>query len=158
MRVTVVFLVMMFLGCGQPKPVHPATKIQGTAVSDSIVGSVSIETPASLGELNWENVMQLMNSLEEIPFEQRSVTLNAIKNEAFLMTKKTWPEVWNNNPVRSRYNVFFTHASIAAEQRYDNDAPLEQANAIAKMKHSWNIFARQLKYEDASAVLETTLR
>lgn len=158
MRVTVVIAIVIFLGCSQPKPVQPVAKIQDTAVSDSIVGSVSIETPASLEELNWENVMQLMNALEEIPFEQRSVTLTTIKNEVLLMAKKPWPEVWNNNPVRSRYNVFVTHASIAADQRYGDNAPLAQAKAIAKMKHSWNIFAVQLRKKDTSAVLETTLR
>lgn len=158
MRFNVVVFTMIFLGCSQPKPVQYVAKIQDTAVSDSIVGSVSIEIPTSLEELNWDNVTQLMNSLEEIPFEQRSVTLTAIKNEVLMISKKTWPEVWDNNPVRSRYNVFVTHASIAADQRYGNDAPIAQAKAIAKMKHSWNIFASHIQSEETLTVLETTLR
>lgn len=154
---TVPFLVMI-LGCHQPKQIPTATKVTDTSILDSIIGSVLVKTPESQGEIKWENLIELMNSLENIPFQQRSVTLLTIKNEAISIANKSWVPQWENNPIRSRYNIFVTHVSLAADQRYSGDFSLAQAKAIAKMKQSWNVFASQLQPTASSAVLEATIR
>ena len=158
MRLLAAAFMVIFLGCHRPKQTPSLTKTDHSSIVDSIMGSVLVKIPESQGEIEWENLTELMNSLENIPFQQRGVTLTTIKNEAIRIAKKSWVPEWENNPVRSRYNVFVTHVSLAAEQRYGDDASLTQAKAIAKMRQSWNIFASHLESTESSAVPESTTR
>jgi hypothetical protein len=82
-----------------------------------------------------------MESLHEIPFDQRAITLKNIKAEAIKLNRQPWPKDWDTKPIRARFNVFVTHVSIAADQRLGDAALEEQSLAINKMKTSWDIFA-----------------
>lgn len=102
--------------------------------------------------------MELIESLHSIPANQRAITLQSIKEEALRLNKQTWPEQWNTNATRSRYNVFLTQLSLAADQRYGENAFEKQALSIVDMKTSWNIFTEHLKSKDTLAIFEPTLR
>lgn len=99
-----------------------------------------------------------MQSLNDIPFEQRQVTLKSIKQEAKTVFNQTWPKQLDTNPIRSRYVVFLTDVHVASEKRLGQNAEEKQAEAIVKMKKSWNIFIGQISPIESSAVLEMAPR
>ena len=158
MRFFFICLVLVGIGCTQPKPQSTTQKVVNTAIADSLIQSIDLLMPQSNDSLNVSNLVQLMESLAEIPFEQRQVTLKSIKQETKSLLNQPWPERLDINPIRSRYVVFITDAHIAADKRLGQNAAVEQAKNIIKMKNSWNIFVSQMSTSESSAVLETTLR
>ncbi|MGB0254678.1 MAG: hypothetical protein ACPF95_00705 [Flavobacteriaceae bacterium] len=156
MRLLTLCSVVVLLCCSQPKQENLLPKVEDTAVVDSILNSVLAEAAPSKASLNWSNLTQLMNSLGNTPTAQRSITLKTIKDESTKLLSASWPEEWNTNPIRSRYMVFVTHASIAADQRLNGDIAEQQAMSILKMKRSWNIFVSHIQSKETSAVFETT--
>jgi len=158
MRLITLCSVVILVCCSQPKQENLISKVEDTAVVDSILNSVLAKSAPSTASLNWSNLTQLMNSLGNIPTAQRSITMKTIKDESTKLLSASWPEEWNTNPIRSRYMVFVTHASIAADQRLNGDIAEQQAKSILKMKRSWNIFVSHIQSEETSTVLETTLR
>ena len=152
-------IVLVFIGCSQSKQVDSSPKVVvNNIATDSIINALVAQQAPSAESLNWTNLVQLMNSLGEIPQQQRSITLKTIKNEATNSINQSWSKQWDIDPIRSRYNVFVTHVSLAADQRYGDDAPLAQAQAIVRMKQSWNIFVSHLETKESSAIFETAPR
>lgn len=154
------FFCVMFLaiGCTPSEPQKATQKVVNTATADSIIASIDVVLPQPIDSLDIINVAQLIESLTQIPFEQRQVTLQSIKKEANTYLDQKWPKRLDTNPIRSRYMVFVTDAHIAADKRLGRNAAEEQAKIIVKMKKSWNIFVNQLKWQESSAVLEMTPR
>jgi hypothetical protein len=146
------------MGCSQPKPQTVFQKVVSTVTIDSTIATINVLSPQPIDALNFSNLIQLMESLDKIPFEQRQVTLKSIKEEANSLLTMKWPTLLEINPVRSRYMVFVTHAHIASDKRLGQNAAEEQAESIVKMKMSWNTFVGQMNELESSAVLETTFR
>ena len=99
-----------------------------------------------------------MESLNEIPFEQRKITLETLKKEAVTFSSQVWPVELDTNPFRSRYTVFLTDVYVASDKRFSDNAAEQQAEAIAKMKYSWNVFVSHMRTKKSSAVLEMAPR
>ena len=145
MRFWYLFCCILLIGCTQQQP---SLSSDNADVVDTLIQKVPLKIPASRQELNWSSLLALMESLDEIPAEQRAITLKNIKEEAIKLNVQPWPDDWNTKPIRARFNVFVTHASIAADQRFGDtfgDTAFEQQSlAIDKMKKSWDIFADQI--------------
>jgi hypothetical protein len=137
--------ILIVLGCTQSAQETLSTKEDYSAVADSIIHTVSAKTAPNKEALNWNSLSQLMNSLGKIPAAQRNITLKTIKEESIELLNVPWPEEWNTNPIRSRYMVYLTHASIAADQRLNDSIVEGQARSIVKMKNSWNNFVLRLE-------------
>jgi hypothetical protein len=150
-----IFIVALVMACGQPKAIND-TVIDNESTENSI-STYRLEIPVKKGELDATNIVQLMESLASMPFEQRTINLQTIKEEAIKFAATNWPDEWNTNPIRSRYNVFLTHASIASDMRLGENAAVQQAKAIEQMKQSWIVFVRLTTNQD-STVLDTTAR
>tara|TARA_E500000178_G_C16847394_1_gene673504 strand:- start:195 stop:641 length:447 start_codon:yes stop_codon:yes gene_type:complete len=148
----------MVVSCTAPKPRPTPQKIVSSVSVDSIIASVDVVTSPIIDSLNLSNFVQLMQSLNDIPFEQRQVTLKSIKQEAKTVFNQTWPKQLDTNPIRSRYVVFLTDVHVASEKRLGQNAEEKQAEAIVKMKKSWNIFIGQISPIESSAVLEMAPR
>lgn len=146
------FILCILCACSQPKATQKSTK--ASSLPDDVISLEDLVNPAPKGALDWTNMVQLMESLANLPFEQRSITLKTIKEEAIKLGQQTWPDEWNNNPTRSRYNVFLTHLSIAADQRLGEDPVKEQAASIEQMKKSWDVFVQHSTLQE-STVLDT---
>ena len=154
MRFCYLFCCILLAGCTQQRP---SLSSDNAVVIDTLIQKDPLNIPASRQELNWSSLLALMESLHEIPAEQRAITLKNIKEEALKLNMLPWPEDWNAKPIRARFNVFLTHASIAADQR-SGDAALEaQSLAINKMKTSWDIFADQISGEAMLAPFDPTI-
>ncbi len=132
---------MFLVGCKQKQP---PLSFDSSVVVDTIVQKTPLKIPASSHEINWSNLLALMESLHEIHSDQRAITLKNIKEEAAKLNAQPWPKEWDTKPIRARFNVFVTHASIASDQRLEDNALEQQGQAINKMKASWNIFANQI--------------
>ena len=145
---------ILFVGCSQKQPPPSQKKLE---TADTLIQKTLLKTPASSQDLNWSSVIALMESLHDTPSNQRKITLTNIKEEAVKLNTQPWPKDWDINPIRARFNVFITHASIAADQRLA-DADLEkQSLAIKKMKASWNNFADQINDDSMLAPFNPTL-
>ena len=144
MRFCYLFCCILLAGCTQQRP---SLSSDNAVVVDTLIQKEPLNIPASRQELNWSSLLALMESLHEIPSDQRAITLKNIKEEAIKLNVQPWPDDWNTKPIRARFNVFVTHASIAADQRFGNAALEEQSLAINKMKTSWDIFADQISGE-----------
>jgi hypothetical protein len=129
---------VLLVGCTQKQPPLSSNK---AVIVDTLIQKTPLKTPVARQELNWSNVLALMESLHEIPSDQRAITLKNIKAEAIKLNRQAWPKDWDTKPIRARFNVFVTHVSIAADQRLGDAALEEQSLAINKMKTSWDIFA-----------------
>lgn len=129
---------VLLVGCTQKQP--PLSSNKAVKV-DTLIQKTPLKIPVARQELNWSNVLALMESLHEIPSDQRAITLKNIKAEAIKLNRQPWPKDWDTKPIRARFNVFVTHVSIAADQRLGDAALEEQSLAINKMKTSWDIFA-----------------
>jgi len=158
MRFSFFCIVFLATACTPSEPQKATQKVVNTATADSIIASIDVALPQPIDSLDMINVAQLIESLAQIPFEQRQVTLQSIKKEANTFLDQKWPKALDIKPIRSRYMVFVTDAHIAADKRLGRHAAEEQAKIIVKMKKSWNIFVRQLKRQESSAVLEMTPR
>ncbi|NCG05203.1 MAG: hypothetical protein GWO82_07715 [Bacteroidetes bacterium] len=158
MRTFFFSIMLIAVSCTSPKPQANTQNVVNSAYADSIIASIDVVIPPSIDALNLSNFVQLMESLNTIPFEQRQVTLKSIEDEAKTVFSQAWPDVLNTNPIRSRYTVFLTDTHVAADNRLGQNAAAQQAEAIVKMKKSWNIFISQISAQESSAVLETAPR
>lgn len=158
MRLLFCCILFVLVGCKNSKPAPQKAEAPNYAALDSIIAAVSVTPPVVDEALNLTSVHQLMESLNTVPFAQRKVTLKNIKDEALQLSKNPWPKKWDTKPIRSRYNVFMTHLSIATDQRFSGNVLEAQTNAIVKMKESWNIFAAKLQLVETSTVLKTAPR
>ena len=158
MRTFLFSIMLIAVSCTSPKPQANTQNVVNSAYADSIIASIDVVIPPSIDALNLLNFVQLMESLNTIPFEQRQVTLKSIKDEAKTVFSQAWPDVLDTNPIRSRYTVFLTDTHVAADNRLGQNAAAQQAEAIVKMKKSWNIFINQISAQESSAVLETAPR
>lgn len=149
---------MTVVSCTAPKPQSTTQNIVNTVNIDSIIASVDVVTPPTIDSLNLSNFVQLIQSLNDIPFEQRQVTLKSIKQEAKTVFSQSWPKRFDTNPIRSRYMVFLTDVHVAADKRLSQNAAEQQAESIVKMKKSWNVFVGQMSKLESSTVLEVTPR
>lgn len=138
MRFCYLLFFVLLVGCTQKQPPLSSNK---AVIVDTLIQKTPLKTPVARQELNWSNVLALMESLHEIPSDQRAITLKNIKAEAIKLNRQAWPKDWDTKPIRARFNVFVTHVSIAADQRLEDAALEEQSLAINKMKKSWDIFA-----------------
>lgn len=138
MRFCYLLFFVVLVGCTQKQP--PLSSNKAVKV-DTLIQKTPLKIPVARQELNWSNVLALMESLHEIPFDQRAITIKNIKAEAIKLNRLPWPKDWDTKPIRARFNVFVTHVSIAADQRLGDAALEEQSLAINKMKTSWDIFA-----------------
>jgi hypothetical protein len=138
MRFCYLLFFVLLVGCTQKQPPLSSDK---AVIVDTLIQKTPLKTPVARQELNWSNVLALMESLHEIPSDQRAITLKNIKAEAIKLNRQAWPKDWDTKPIRARFNVFVTHVSIAADQRLGDAALEEQSLAINKMKTSWDIFA-----------------
>jgi hypothetical protein len=138
MRFCYLLFFVVLVGCTQKQP--PLSSDKAVKV-DTLIQKTPLKIPVARQELNWSNVLALMESLHEIPSDQRAITLKNIKAEAIKLNRQPWPKDWDTKPIRARFNVFVTHVSIAADQRLGDAALEEQSLAINKMKTSWDIFA-----------------
>ena len=158
MRISFFSIMLIAVSCTSPKPQTITQNVVNSANADSIIASIAVAIPPTIDSLNLSNFAQLIASLNTIPFEQRQVTLKSIKDEAVTLFKQTWPDEFNTNPIRSRYTVFLTDIHVAADKRLGQNAAAQQAEAIVKMKKSWNIFTAQISEKEPSAIFETTPR
>lgn len=138
MRFCYLLFFVVLVGCTQKQP--PLSSNKAVKV-DTLIQKTPLKIPVARQELNWSNVLALIESLHEIPSDQRAITLKNIKAEAIKLNRQPWPKDWDTKPIRARFNVFVTHVSIAADQRLGDAALEEQSLAINKMKTSWDIFA-----------------
>lgn len=138
MRFCYLLFFVVLVGCTQKQP--PLSSDKAVKV-DTLIQKTPLKIPVARQELNWSNVLALIESLHEIPSDQRAITLKNIKAEAIKLNRQPWPKDWDTKPIRVRFNVFVTHVSIAADQRLGDAALEEQSLAINKMKTSWDIFA-----------------
>ena len=138
MRFCYLLFFVVLVGCTQKQPPLSSDKV---VIVDTLIQKTPLKTPVPRQELNWSNILALMESLHEIPSDQRAITLKNIKEEAIKLNEQPWPKDWDTKPIRARFNVFVTHVSIAADQRLGDAALEQQSLAINKMKTSWDIFA-----------------
>lgn len=158
MRFIIFSFLILIIACTQPKQIASRADVVDTHVIDSIINSVVPHQLIEDETINWGNLVGLLESLNDVPYEQREVALKSIKDEAVTLSNQSWPERFNTNPIRSRFNVFVTYASLAADQRFSTNPSLEQARAIAKMKQSWNDFANRIENSLELPVLNTAIR
>ncbi len=151
-------ILLITTSCTSTKQQATKQNVDKPIDADSIIASISVASPPKIDALNLSNLVSLMESLNTIPFEQREVTLKSIKDEAKTVLGQPWPEALDTNPIRSRYNVFVTDIHVAADKRLDQNMAAQQADAIVKMKKSWNVFVGQISHVEASAVLEMAPR
>lgn len=149
------FILLITLVACTPKQQAPVEKVQ--AVADTLITKVPLNIPPANEDLEWSSLIALMESLREIPAEQRAITLKNIKEETIKMHTAEWPETWNANPIRSRFTVFLTHVSLAADQRFDHDVLIKRSTAINQMMESWNVFAALLSEVNTSTLPNTAV-
>ena len=154
MRLCYLFFFIALVGCTQKQP--PLFSNNSVTV-DTLIQKTPLKIPVSSQELNWSNLLALMESLHEIPYDQRSITLKNIKEEAIKLNTQAWPKDWDTKPIRARFNVFVTHVSIAADQRLGDDTIEEQSLVINKMKISWDIFASQISGDNMLTNFNSTI-
>ena len=158
MRFIIISFIFLITACTQPKQIASSAEAVDTRIVDSIINTVIPRQLTVHETLNWANLVDLLESLNDVPFEQREVALKNIKYEAVSLANQPWPDRFNSNPIRSRFNVFVTYASLAADQRFGADPALEQARAIAKMKQSWNDFTNRIENSTELPVLNAAVR
>ena len=142
MRFYYLIFYVFFVSCIQKQ--SPSSSSKPVEV-DTLIQKTPLKIPDSSEELNWSNLLALMESLHETPSDQRSITLKNIKVEAIKLNTQLWPKNWDTKPIRSRFNIFLTHACLAADQLYGENIMYKQSNAINQMKISWDFFANKLK-------------
>ena len=154
MRFCYLLFFIVLVGCTQKQP-SPSS--DNSVIVETLIQTNPLKTPVSKQELNWSNIMALMESLQDIPYEQRAITLKNIKEEAIKLNTQLWPKDWDTKPIRARFNVFVTHVSIAADQRLGGAALEKQSLAINKMKTSWDIFANQISEDTMLSDFNSTI-
>ena len=105
MRFCYLLFFVVLVGCTQKQPPLSSDK---AVIVDTLIQKTPLKTPVARQELNWSNVLALMESLHEIPSDQRAITLKNIKAEAIKLNRQAWPKDWDTKPIRARFNVFVT--------------------------------------------------
>jgi len=72
MRFYYLFYCILLVGCTQQQP---SLSSNNAVVVDTLIQKAPLKTPGSRQELNWSNLLALMESLHEIPSDQRAITL-----------------------------------------------------------------------------------
>ena len=94
---------------------------------------------------DFDNITQLLESLNQIPSSQRDILIENIKEEALKISKMTWPTKINSNSIKARYNVFFTNVSFLNSQNKLGITNNEQLNLIKQINISWNVFVNEIQ-------------
>ena len=94
---------------------------------------------------DFDNITQLLESLNQIPSSQRDILVENIKEEALKISKMTWPTKINSNSIKARYNVFFTNVSFLNSQNKLGITNNEELNLIKQINISWNIFVNEIQ-------------
>ena len=94
---------------------------------------------------DFDNIIQLLESLNQIPSSQRDILVENIKEEALKISKMTWPTKINSNSIKARYNVFFTNVSFLNSQNKLGITNNEQLNLIKQINISWNVFVNEIQ-------------
>ena len=94
---------------------------------------------------DFDNIIQLLESLNQIPSSQRDILVENIKEEALKISKMTWPTKINSNSIKARYNVFFTNVSFLNSQNKLGITNNEQLNYIKQINISWNVFVNEIQ-------------
>lgn len=94
---------------------------------------------------DFDNITQLLESLNQIPSSQRDILVENIKEEALKISKMTWPTKINSNSIRARYNVFFTNVSFLNSQNKLGITNNEELNLIKQINISWNVFVNEIQ-------------
>lgn len=94
---------------------------------------------------DFDNITQLLESLNQIPSSQRDILVENIKEEALKISKMTWPTKINSNSIKARYNVFFTNVSFLNSQNKLGITNNEQLNLIKQINISWNVFVNEIQ-------------
>ena len=82
---------------------------------------------------DFDNITQLLESLNQIPSSQRDILVENIKEEALKISKMTWPTKINSNSIKARYNVFFTNVSFLNSQNKLGITNNEELNLIKQI-------------------------
>jgi hypothetical protein len=85
MRFCYLLFFVVLVGCTQKQP--PLSSNKAVKV-DTLIQKTPLKIPVARQELNWSNVLALMESLHEIPFDQRAITLKNIKAEAIKLNRQ----------------------------------------------------------------------
>jgi len=94
---------------------------------------------------DFDNITQLLESLNQIPSSQRDILIENIRQEALKISKMTWPTKINTNSIKARYNVFFTNVSFLNSQNKLGITNNEQLNLIKQLNISWNVFVNEIQ-------------
>ena len=94
---------------------------------------------------DFDNITQLLESLNQIPSSQRDILVENIKQEALKISKMTWPTKINSNSIKARYNVFFTNVSFLNSQNKLGITNNEELNLIKQINISWNVFVNEIQ-------------
>jgi hypothetical protein len=94
---------------------------------------------------DFDNITQLLESLNQIPSSQRDILVENIKEEALKISKMTWPTKINSNSIKARYNVFFTNVSFLNSQNKLGITNKEELNLIKQINISWNVFVNEIQ-------------
>ncbi|MAI28355.1 MAG: hypothetical protein CMD11_02300 [Flavobacteriales bacterium] len=94
---------------------------------------------------DFDNITQLLESLNKIPSSQRDILIENIRQEALKISKMTWPTKINSNSIKVRYNVFFTNVSFLNSQNKLGITNNEQLNLIKQINISWNVFVNEIQ-------------
>ncbi len=94
---------------------------------------------------DFDNITQLLESLNQIPSSQRDILVENIKEEALKISKMTWPTKINSNSIKARYNVFFTNVSFLNSQNKLGITKNEELNLIKQINISWNVFVNEIQ-------------
>ena len=94
---------------------------------------------------DFDNITQLLESLNQIPSSQRDILVENIKEEALKISKMTWPTKINSNSIKARYNVFFTNVSFLNSQNKLGITNNEELNLIKLINISWNVFVNEIQ-------------
>ena len=94
---------------------------------------------------DFDNISQLLESLNNIPSSQRDILIENIRQEALKISKMTWPTKINSNSIKARYNVFFTNVSFLNSQNKLGITNNEELNLIKQINISWNVFVNEIQ-------------
>ena len=94
---------------------------------------------------DFDNITQLLESLNKIPSNQRDILIENIRQEALKISKMTWPTKINSNSIKARYNVFFTNVSFLNSQNKLGITNNEELNLIKQINISWNVFVNEIQ-------------
>ena len=101
---------------------------------------------------DFDNITQLLESLNKIPSSQRDILIENIRQEALKISKMTWPTKINSNSIKARYNVFFTNVSFLNSQNKLGITNNEELNLIKQINISWNVFVNEIEKTETQII------